>query len=381
MYTKILNFIVRWITEYFPDVVLREGTAAYDLFAKAYAILHHEQLDAQDVVLSRLDPRNYNSMSEAAMDRLAANWFLTRNQGGLSSGSVRIYFSEPSEVPIPVNFEVGTGSGLKFKTNSVFSYSQSQLESQQQGNTYYCDIQVYAEDFGSEYNIGIGEITEVLSPLYLPWVSISNLQPFTGGATRESNADFYSRIVNSVNTRELLITKGSMTAALLQNFPTLLDVETLGYGDDGMERDVVYGLALPNHIPYREENFAMKTKGSNIYNDNEAFYASMEFDTDGSGDPIPTSLSTVQTYSEEVDQDAYDALARIDLVYYEKTGGTAFYETFDNNTGSLVFDFPDGYASDSGLAFGQRRYGNSIYISTAGRLIMGAQPTAFESVV
>jgi len=381
MYTKILNFIVRWVTEYFPDVVLREGTAAYDLLAKAYAILHHEQLDTQDIVLGRLDPRNYETMSEASMDRLAANWFLTRNQGGLSVGPVRIYFSEPVEVTIPVNFEVETSSGLKFITYSTFSYSASQLESQKIGNRYYCDISVYASANGSQYNIGVGEISDIASPLYQPWVSVSNLQAFTGGAARESNSEFYSRIIASVNTRSLLITTGSVSTSLLEFFPTLLAVETLGFGDVGMDRDIVYGLSLPNHIPYRLEDFSMKSKGSTLYNKNIAYSASMDFDVDGSGDPIPSALSTIQSYAEEVDQDNYDALARLDLIYYERSGGIAYSETFDNDTGFSVYEFPDACASDSGFPFGERRYGNSILISTAGRLVMGAQPVTISASI
>ena len=293
MFTKILNFITRWITEYFPDVVLREGTSAYDLFAKAYSILHHEHLDTQDTVLGRLDPREYNNMSEAAMDRLAANWFLSRNQGDRSTGTVRIWFSEPTAVTIPVNFEVITSSGLTFYTNSTFVYSVSQLESQSQGSLYYCDITVYAQNFGAEYNIGIGEISDIKSPFYLPWTSVSNLQPFTSGADRETNAEFYARVIGSVNTRNLLITTGSMTATLLESFPTLIAVETLGYGDDGMERDIVHGLSMPNHIPYRLENYYMKTRGSNLYNNNIAYYGSMEFGIDGAGDPIPSNINDI----------------------------------------------------------------------------------------
>lgn len=380
MFTKILNFITRWVTEYFPDVVLREGTGAYDLLAKAYSILHHTHLDTQDTVLSRLDPREYNNMSEAAMDRLAANWFLTRNQGDRSTGTVRIWFSEPTAVTIPVNFEVITGSGLVFYTNAAFAYSASQLESQKQGSLYYCDITVYAKNFGAEYNIGIGEIADIKSPFYLPWVSVSNQQPFTSGADRETNTEFYARVIGSVNTRNLLITKGSMTATLLESFPTLIEVETLGYGDDGMERDIIYGLALPNHIPYRLENFYMKTKGSNLYNDNIAYCSSMEFDTDGVGDPVPSSLSDIESAGEEVEQDDYDALARLDLTYYTRLGGIAYSETFDNDTGRVIYEFPDAYATDSGLPFGLRRYGDSVYISLSGRLVMGATPTTVAPI-
>lgn len=380
MYTKILNFIMRMVTEYFPDIAFREGTASYDLFVKAYALLHSDNLDTQDIVLSRLDPREYENMSDVAMDRLAANWFVSRAQGSLASGTVRIYFSSPSDFYVPSGFEVSTASGLTFSTYTAFSYSASQITSQREGSRYYCDIQVQARGYGDQYNVGAGAISDIVSPLYLPWTGVTNLSPFVGGAARETNEQLYSRIINSVNTRSLLITKGSASSSILENFPTVIEVDTVGFGDDAMLRDIVYGLVMPNHIPYRKEDFYLKSKGSNLYNRNVAYYLSREFDTDPGGDPVPDPLSEIEADAEEVSQDQYDGLAMLDLVYASNNGGIAYSETFDNDTGFSVYEFPDAHASDSGFPFGQRRYGNSIYISTEGKLVMGAQPTALDAV-
>lgn len=371
-FATIVNYVKRYTSEYFPDISFREGTAANDLFAKGFAILCRGLLNIVNGFVSTMDPRNYASMTEAAMDRLAALWFLNRRQGGSAYGQVRIYLSSASAVKLPVGFTVLSSAGLKFSTSSIYSFSLSQIQSNREGGRYYFDIMVYAQNTGEKYNISAGGIVDIETSFYLPWESVSNSNAFINGGEKEDNEELYYRIYNSANTRNLIITKGSVESTLLGIFSSIEEMEVLGYGDSGMNRDLVYGVILPEGTPYKRSDFDQKSRGSYLYNKSAAYYTSNSLSVDSFSNPILPDIDDLDD-STEYSQDDYDAISRLDLIYYEHSGGIVYTDSFDNTTGGIIYNLEDWVVSDSGEAFGLTKYGDSVYISIPGKLVMGAQ--------
>lgn len=367
MYTRIINFIKKSIQEYFPTIAFREGTGVWDLFVKAFAILYNRILERLTTIRNDSDIRNYATMSETALDAQAANWFLTRSEGAYSSGNVRIYLKTPVKVTIPSGFTALSSSGLRFVTREAWSFSAAQVTNNKDGTRYYFDITMYGQNPGSEYNVPSHAIVDLYSPFYADWTRVDNLYAFTGGATKETNSELYDRMVNSANTRNLLITKSSAATTLYEAFPTFKDIVVVGYGEDEMDRDIVYGVVgVGIDVPYRRQDFYGKSRGDLFTNPCVSYEISST-----SKAPLIAELASAT----EVSQEDYHYLSAYDLIYYTYQGGLLFSDDFDD---SDTFDMTDGYiASDSGFVFGRRAYGNSVYIG-GGNLYMGA--TDAESV-
>lgn len=359
MYSKIVNYVARHIKEYFPDIAFREGTGAWDLMVKAFAILYYKFIDILNAIRKDSDPSEYESMSSTAIDKWLRMYFLTRNQGDYAYGNVKIYFKTPKRIDIPSSFYVSTASGLKFKTLEAFSFSKAQVANNRVNGEYYVEITVYAEKTGSEYNIESHSISDIYSPFYVSWSRVDNEHPFTQGVSGETNAEAYYRAVNSINTRQRLITKGSIATTLNEAFPSLKNVTILGYGDDGMERDIVYSIVGNNgQVPYHRSDLYNKRRSELVANSSIARRGAYTSQT--------PSLS-VLAGGYEYDNDDYSQVSAYDLNYLTINGGLLFSDSF-NSSDSLE----DWIVSDSGLEFGETAYGNSATVSSSGNLVLGA---------
>lgn len=365
-YDAILNYATRYAQEYFPNVAFREGTGAYDLLIKAFCILAYDLFSKLSRHLGNYAVSNWVDLPDSLVDAYASIWLLSRSPGGIATGRVRIYFSEPTAVSIPVGFRVLSNNGLRFVADNEYSFSENRMRSQREGSRYYCDITVVAEASGEEYNVGVGAITDIESAFYAPWTSITNQHAFTQGVKREDNAAFGRRITESVNTRQLIITAASAETTLRDALPTILEIDVVGFGDPAMQRDLMHEVMPGSGLPYVRVDFARKTRGNSLYNPSEAYFGSLLASSDG----LPNPKDLVEEL-EEADQENYSALGVEDLVLATAHGGEIIFDGFDSNKAS--FDPGKWIWTDSGQPYGQKIYGNSIYITREGKLRLGAE--------
>lgn len=369
-YDTIVNYATRYAQEYFPTVAFREGTGAYDLFIKGFSILAYDLFNKLSQHLGNYNTASWSTLSEALVDAYASMWFLSRSVGGNASGRVRIYFSSPVAVSIPVGFRFLSSSGLRFVADNQYSFSENRIRSQREGARYYCDVTVVATSAGAQYNVGVGAITDIESSFYAPWVSVTNLHAFTQGADRESNVDFGARIVESVNTRSLIITAASAETVMRDALPTVIGVEVVGYGDDAMMRDRVFYIMSGSGAPYTRVDYTRKTRGNTLFNYSEAYAGSLLVSDLLTGIPDP---SDVVAEMDEMTQENYGALGVEDLVFASINGGEIIYDDFDAHLGTASFSPDEWIWSDSGQFYGRKIYSNSIYVTAAGKLRLGAE--------
>lgn len=369
-YDTILNYATRYAQEYFPTVAFREGTGAYDLLIKAFCILAYDLFTKLSQHLGNYAVTNWTGLSDALVDAYASIWLLSRSPGGVATGRVRIYFSEATSVAIPLGFRVLSSSGLRFVSDSAYSFSENRIRSQREGNRYYCDITVIAEASGSDYNVGVGAITDIESAFYAPWTSVTNQYAFTQGANREDNAAFGLRVTESVNTRQLIITAASAETTLRDALPTVLEIEVVGYGDDAMLRDQVHYVMSSSGTPYTRVDFARKTRGNTLFNYSEAYFGSLLATSLSGGIPDPDDIVSEM---DEATQEAYSGLSVEDLVFASVNGGEIIYDDFDSTLGYPSFESGEWLWTDSGQLYGHKIYSNSIYITAAGKMRLGAE--------
>jgi len=369
-YDNIVNYVTKYAQEYFPSIAFREGTGAYDLFVKAFSIVSYDLFNKLSQHLQHYDVSSWSSLSEALVDAYGSMWFLSRSPGGRSTGRIRIYFSAPVAVSIPVGFAVLSNSGLRFITDAAYSFSESRMRSQREGGRYYCDVTVIATAAGSEYNVGIGAITDIETAFYAPWSGITNQHAFTQGADRETNEEFGARITESVNTRNLIITASSAETVMRDALPTVIGVEVIGYGDTAMMRDQVHYVMSSSGSPYVRTDFYRKTRANTLFNFNEAYAGSILASDLVTAIPDPVDIVAEM---DEASQEQYGALGVEDLVFASVNGGEIIYEDFEEFLGEASFDSGDWVWSDSGQVFGHKVYSNSVYITPEGKLRLGAE--------
>lgn len=352
MINTIINFIVGWLREHRPHIAYARGTGVYDLFIHAVAEILNEFYRQVDSIAIATNPARYNEMTEAQLDAVGEMVFLPRSTGGKSRSIQRIYFSEPSRIVIPTGWRVG--NSLLFVTTEQHEFSAARVQSQRLGSEYYIQFPIEAIEEGDQYNVDVDVISDLKDPLYAPWTRTTNIVPATGGVGHEDNAQYHARLAESVNTRDLLITKGSIRTTLMRLFPTIDEVHVEGKGDPHMNRDIHFGITGPGGFaPYVSSGFVHKIKGSLESNLNEAFKFSSEVDYD------EITLETLANIATELDTDEYRQIAALDAIYCSHYGSRLFSDFFPSTKKN--FKLPDWMTSDSGLPFGQKRYDDSVY--------------------
>jgi hypothetical protein len=245
------------------------------------------------------------------------------------------------------------------------------VTSEYDGNEYYVTISVTAQDYGSEYDVAADTITTAVDPIYGPWTRLTNPSAASGGAATETNEEYYERIKANVSTRNLLITDDSIVSTLQDLYPTFINIDIIGFGDDQMERDLHFGLSGPGgHAPYYKSDYQYKLKGIEQPNQSTAARTTSEID-----DPDPDD---VESTSVEVEDSDYRLLAGHDLLFYECYGSRIYHGIFGSNIPN--YELSDWIMSDSGMPYGQKKYGNSIYEGPEG-LYMGVVPPSDEALV
>lgn len=372
MYERILNFVKNYLEEFpeYQDMTFRPGTGIWDLFVKAFAMLYQRILTLLDTAIADLDIRNYATMTERAMNVLGRMWFLDRTEGDYSYGIVRIYLTTPVSTSIPLGLTFSTADNKQFKTYEDASYSAAQIMNNTSGTAYYIDLPVKSIARDASYNVPARSISDIISSTSLPWTTVTNLLPITGGATHENNTEYYNRIVNSVNTRDLLITKGSVATSLYEAFPTFTDIEVVSAGDDDMDRDLLLGVVIggSGEEPYTKSDFYGKTLGSLEKNKSEASWYS-----------IDTQTPTAEDVGSELTNDEYWNLAVYDLDYFQCKGASLFSDQFELNTTFTDVD-SNWIPFDTGYEYGRTQYSQSIHAYN-GYLLIGETASTQSSTI
>jgi hypothetical protein len=74
-------------------------------------------------------------------------------------------------------------------------------------------------------------------------VEVANPAPFTGGLDRETNAQFAERLPDAISLRAL-VNKPGISQVILDAFEQVTTIQSIGFGDPEMERDLLEGTSL-----------------------------------------------------------------------------------------------------------------------------------------
>lgn len=255
--TFLVNFIRTNAEERLQaDVDLTAGSPIHDLFILPQATqmsLVYDSIAALQILQS-ID--NATLMTESELDRLAANWFVTRNPATRARGQV-LFFSaqKPTEdVVIPIGTTVTSesiapeGSVTFVVTDGVVVPANDVPTFEIDGRTVFGVLaNVKAELPGTEGNIPARSITRTSRGITIKSLpNVTNLEPFSGGTDAESNSEFAARIATVVQGRNI----GSvdfLNSLVIDNFPDASQVLVVT-GPPLMQRDFGLGGKVDIYI-------------------------------------------------------------------------------------------------------------------------------------
>lgn len=237
MSVDIEAFIISRLQAEFPFVdYTSPGSVLRDLVVSPLVLLLDPLKSEIQFAKNQNTLANSAGMTEAEMDALLSNVFATRNTGSYALVTVRVFFSNPRTFSVDQSIVFSTATGIGFVPQTVTNYLPSNFV--RSGNLFYVDIplrSIYQADLA---NVAANTIKFVNALDGV--VRLTNLTAASGGVTKESNADFLTRAGRSLSERSLN-TKRGIETNLRNSFSDIVSVDIVGYGDPGMQRDILQG--------------------------------------------------------------------------------------------------------------------------------------------
>jgi len=236
--TSVETFIRTRLQQEHPQLYADEGSALADLFAKPMLTL----LEPIRREGRTLRPQQYlqdpSRLSAAEADALLANFFLTRNAGTYSKVVVRAFFRNALSVTVGGSNIAYTANGLRFLPVRIQSVTaESMLLNLHSSGLYYFDIEYQAERPGALYNVAASQVIGITGLSSAVRVTNFTASP---GVDDESTTALVSRGESSLGERSANTLSG-LVAVLRLNYPSLRVLQTIGFNDAEMHRDVLKG--------------------------------------------------------------------------------------------------------------------------------------------
>ena len=219
-----------------PTLDLRTGTAVRDLGVRPAATLLATINKALTYYWTQNSLSNVDDLTPTIfVDKILQNFFMTRFTGTKTTIMARLYFAKSTTVSIGTDIFFSTDNKIRFFPVAAATYSAANMTFDSSLNQFYISVPLVAENAGSSYNIASGSL-----------IYFSNFNPFflhaeigyvTSVSTDpETNLQFVSRARNSISTRNL-VNSPSIKSNLMDAFPIISEVKSVGMGDIEMIRD------------------------------------------------------------------------------------------------------------------------------------------------
>lgn len=242
------KFIVDYLKEKYPELDVRPGTGLRDVLIRPFVgILNRIREDIEELK-TNANLLNYSVVDSAVFDRLASNWFITRDTGRKSRGIVRVFLDQPEDVEISEGHRFIYGSErLVFLATDVFFFPKEDLKKVSGLDEWYFDVNLEAVEEGEQYNIQPGEFVEY-DPISVHVVRAECVESFASGKNIEDNAALYERLKKAITVRNL-INQLSIDTVLREKKEFLVkDLYVAGFGSPEMWRDYISGDLGSFHI-------------------------------------------------------------------------------------------------------------------------------------
>lgn len=243
-FSAIVSTMIERLSLVQPNLDTKPGSVARDLFVDLQA----DEIEKVYKLISIVsEKQSFATASGRDLDRLAANFGITRKSGAGASGVVVFVTSDLSgDIPIPAGSIVTARNGVSFRTIGAFAMLGSDKNryaanaNRLRGalnvagitDTYALEVPVEAITVGTSGNISSYQIINSDS---VSEISVTNLTAFTGGAGTETDSEFRSRFLATFSGSNTGTSLGYRNAVLGVN--GVLDALVVEPGNTLMLRD------------------------------------------------------------------------------------------------------------------------------------------------
>lgn len=250
------NILEQYLTDRMPGIDFSKGGALRDFavvaLGKIFAFLRSEK----DTIRARQSLLLLGKLSgsdvDDAVDEILSNWFIFRKEGRYATGNAVVYFSQATDVEVPITAKFYKTAGLVFVPDAIDNllYSEDDMlpviSSDGVVVAYTIEVPLKAIRTGEAYNIDTGAFADYTR--FNPYITrIENTSVFSGGGGVESTTAMLERAETAITVRDLNSAR-SIDATLKDNFSEVDDVVVIGYGEPEMIRDLVLEEATNTRI-------------------------------------------------------------------------------------------------------------------------------------
>jgi hypothetical protein len=248
------NYIINRFRTLNPELDFSEGSVLRDVLLEPLAQILQSYQSDHETVLSKLTLSDVAQMSEEELDAIATNFLITRNQGDIAIGKIKLYFNSPTSITIPANTRFTTSSGVAVETISNYTITRGDMELNIEEFPLYNtdEINVHSINTGEDANLEIGTPLNLQSSLSTTPSRAEVSEELTGGLDHETNEQFYLRLLNTVFNKTLA-SSAAIRDKIMSHLPSVRDVEVVGAGHPLMIRDLTD--FYEGNGDYVEENF------------------------------------------------------------------------------------------------------------------------------
>lgn len=245
----IETFIRDRVRQVYPTLAITEADELTDLLIDPMRVIIEPVVREIKLVKLRSSLRNIENLADDEVDALMGNFFEARRSGGYAVGVVRAYFASPQSLSLTLVNPASTRAGKRFFPTRPQQITADQMLLNVEGSEYYFDINYTAENRGDDYN---AEPDEVVSIANLPTSTrIRNARRFRGGEPRETSLEYAARVQAGLSDKTLTVDRG-IISTLMESFPDIRRIFSVGFRDPEMERDIIKGGSLgpipPNDV-------------------------------------------------------------------------------------------------------------------------------------
>lgn len=236
------TFITARLQQAYPEMAIGDGDSVTDLLIKPASLLWDPIVREVARIRRSLSFNDPDSLTTDDADALGSNLIATRAQGDFARGAARISFAQAQNITVsPVNF-VTSKEGLRFFPTETQSIRvEEMLINTATDGSFYFDINVIAEEAGSDYNIGPNNLVSIAN--IEAAIRVANLRKFESGDDAATAAEFVDQTKQELTERSLVTLRG-IAAKITAALPEISRLNVVGFNDPEMQRDVVKGGGL-----------------------------------------------------------------------------------------------------------------------------------------
>lgn len=247
------KFIINILSSIYPDKDFEPGSNYNDLIVKplstlfAYLKVYLVQSNQIANLLS-YDANSFNGDINAAIRASLKNWLMTPRSGTYATGFVKFRVNN-NTANIVISNEARVyrgGQAYKIDSNSPITISASLLEPHLNDSgvvVYYKTppIPIKAEAVGAIYNATDGTVFNFWSRALVSdaVIGVETYGDIVGGSDEENAATINATSIKEALTVRNMVSKRSIIATIMSEFPDIIDVVPIGFKDPEMTRNKI----------------------------------------------------------------------------------------------------------------------------------------------